>query len=129
MLPLQEGDLSPRGIRARGIHRRRRYGKSGAWAGSINNNSAIEGDFLGNGGTTLINFNPEDHASARFSAPLSMRTISRKILVGTYDTGVSDVSGNDCARHIRRASAKSDPDDFIFVDGFDSSSLSRTRRS
>jgi hypothetical protein len=117
VLPLQEGDLSPRESVLAGFTGVDDTGSPGAWAGSIDNNGAIEGDF-GNGGTTLINFDPEDHASGKvFGAAFDAH--HRTILVGTYDTGVSDVSGNDCTDIFVARLQSPIWDDFIFVDGFD----------
>ena len=117
VLPLREGDLIPHESVLAGFTGVDATGSPGAWAGSIDNNGVIEGDF-GNGGTTLINFDPEDYASGKvFGAAFDAH--HRTILVGTYDTGVSDASGNDCTDIFVARLQSSLIDDIIFFDGFD----------
>jgi hypothetical protein len=117
VLPLQQGDLAPRESVLAGFTGVDVTGSPGAWAGSIDNDGAIEGDF-GNGGATLIDFDPEYHASGKvFGAAFDAR--HRTILVGTYDTGTSDASDHDCTDIFVARLQGPLGDDFIFVDGFD----------
>jgi hypothetical protein len=117
LLPLQRGELVPHESVLAGFTGVDDTGSPGAWAGSIDNNGVIEGDF-GNGGTTLINFDPSDHASGKvFGAAFDAH--HRTILVGTYATGTSDASGNDCTDIFVARLQSPLIDDFIFVDGFD----------
>ena len=117
VLPLQEGSLAPRESVLAGFTGVDASGSPGAWAGSIDDNGVIEGDF-GNGGTTLIDFDPQDYASGKvFGAAFDAH--HRTILVGTYYTGVSDADGNDCSEILVARLQSPLIDDFIFVDGFD----------
>jgi hypothetical protein len=117
VLPLQQGDLIPHESVLAGFTGMDDTGSPGAWAASIDNNGAIQGDF-GNSGTTLIDFDPEDHASGKvFGAAFDAH--HRTILVGTYATGVSDAAGNDCTDIFVARLQGPFWDDFIFVDGFD----------
>ncbi len=117
VLPLQEGDLAPHESVLAGFTGVDPSGSPGAWAGSIDNNGVIEGDF-GTGGSTLIDVDPQDNASVKvFGAAFDAH--HRTILVGTYDTGVSDASGNDCTDIFVARLQSPLIDDLIFVDGFD----------
>lgn len=117
VLPLPRGDLRPTESVLAGFTGVDDTGSPGAWAASIDNEGAIEGDF-GSDGATLIDFDPEDHASGKvFGAAFDAH--HRTILVGTYETGVSDASGNDCADIFVARLQGPLWDDFIFVDGFD----------
>jgi hypothetical protein len=117
VLPLQIGDVVPHESVLAGFTGVDDSGSPGAWASTIDNNGAIQGDF-GAGGTTLIDFDPQDRASGKvFGAAFDAR--HRTILVGTYATGFSDASGNDCTDIFVARLQGPLWDDFIFIDGFD----------
>lgn len=89
-------------------------GTPGAWAGRFRNDGSFD-PLFGNGGSTLINFDPQDNASGQAFGAAQDR-YGRIIIVGTYDTGTSDPSGNDCTEIF---AARLQGLDTIFRDGFD----------
>ncbi len=89
-------------------------GNPGAWAGRFRTTGSLD-PFFGNGGSTLINFDPSGHASGQ-ALGATLDRYGRVVMVGTYNTGTSDAGGNDCTEIF---AARLQGDDVIFIDGFD----------